>query len=693
MLGRWLARAWVASGARHERRGDLALAARRYRRAAALAPGYAPAWLNLGAALEAVRDSAGAQRAYEALRAADPANPFALYNLARLHFARGEQAEAAGLLREALAARPAFPEAWVVLAAVQESQGSLEDAAASLERALALQPGHAGTWLNYADLAWRIRRPEAAERALRRVMQTAPGEAFAHFQVARLEQSRGRLEEAEALLARAVQAKPDFLDAWVLRSGVLMKLERLDASEAAARRAADIDPGSAPARYALGIALRSKGRLGEAREALAAATRLAPGRRDLEPAELLTLTLADDVPARAVFERHRDYGARLEAALAPRYREWRGPPDPERRLRLGFLSSDFNRHPVAWFTQPLFEALERSRVEVRAYSTGERTDEVTARLRAAADAWTDAADLGDEALADAIHGDGVDVLVDLTGHAGPARLAVFAYRPAPVQASWLGYLHSTGLTRIDYRITDARADPPGEAERLHTERLARLPHAQWCFRPPVEVAHASEPPSARGAAFTFGSFQHLPKISPSARRAWAEILRGLPGSRMLMVGVPEGEAREDLRRSFREAGVDPARLELIARLPLADYYRRYDAVDLVLDTFPYGGGTTTLDALWMGVPVVTLAGDRPAGRSAASILGELGLDAWVARSADAYVRLALAHASDARALAALRAGLRARLRASALMDEAGFARDLEALLRGMWREWCSRGVA
>ncbi|HEX5093016.1 MAG TPA: tetratricopeptide repeat protein [Burkholderiales bacterium] len=693
MLGRWLARLAVASGARRERRGDLAAATRRYRRAAALAPRYAPAWLNLGAVLEAAGEAVEAERAYEALRAAEPANPFALYNLARLRYARGELAVAEPLLREALAARPAFADAWVMLAAVQEARGAPEDAATSLERALELQPGHAGTWLNYADLAWRIRRPEAAERALRRVMETAPGEAFAHFQVARLEQARGRLAEADALLERAVAGKPDFADAWLLRSGVLMKLDRLDAAQAAARRAVEIDPGSAAAHYALGAALRAKARLGEAGEALATAARLAPARRDLEPAALLALTLADDVSAEAVFARHRDYGARLESALAPRYREWRGEPAPERRLRLGFLSSDFYRHPVAWFVQPLFESLDRSRVEVRVYAVGERKDETTAALRAAVDAWTDAADLGDEALADAIHADGVDILIDLTGHAGTGRLSVFAYQPAPVQASWLGYLHSTGLTRIGWRITDARADPPGEAERLHTERLARLPHALWCFRPPVAVAHAPVPPSARGTGVTFGSFQHLPKISPSARQVWAEILRSVPGSRMLMVGVPEGEAREDLRRDFRAAGVDPARLELVARLPLPEYYRRYDEVDIVLDTFPYGGGTTTLDALWMGVPVLTLAGDRSMGRSAASILGELGLEAWVARTPQAYVRLALERAADAEGRAALRTALRGRLRASALMDEAGFARDMEALLRGLWRDWCARAVA
>ena len=270
---------------------------------------------------------------------------------------------------------------------------------------------------------------------------------------------------------------------------------------------------------------------------------------------------------------------------------------------------------------------------------------------------------------------------------------MFARRPAPVQVSWLGYLQTTGLSRIDWRITDARADPPGEAERLHTERLARLPHAQWCYRPPVDLEHAAAPPCLERGYVTFGSFNAVPKLGHAVRRCWAEVLAAVPGARLHFAGVPDGRVREDLVRDFSLAGVAGDRLSFAPRVAPADYFRQFDGVDLVLDTFPCGGGTTTLDALWMGVPVLTLAGDRSVGRSALSILGELGLDAWVARSAEEYVRLAQAFAGDASTLAALRTSLRERLRASALMDEAGFARDMEALLRGLWREWCAKAVA
>jgi predicted O-linked N-acetylglucosamine transferase (SPINDLY family) len=288
--------------------------------------------------------------------------------------------------------------------------------------------------------------------------------------------------------------------------------------------------------------------------------------------------------------------------------------------------------------------------------------------------------------------DGIDVLVDLTGHAGALRLGVFARQPAPVQASWLGYLGSTGLGRIQYRVSDARADPPGAADRLHTEKLVRLPHSLWCYRPVHEEPHAAAPPHRARGCVTFGSFNHAPKLSAAARRLWARILRDAPGARLLIVGIPEGRARHTLLGEFADAGVDVSRLTLLPRVSFGEYLRQFDAVDLALDSLPYGGGTTTFDTLWMGVPVLTLAGERSAGRSSASILGALGLPEWVAATPEDYVRLALEHAADPARLAALRSTLRARLRASPLMDEAGFTRDLEDAYRVMWRTWCAQHI-
>jgi predicted O-linked N-acetylglucosamine transferase (SPINDLY family) len=266
---------------------------------------------------------------------------------------------------------------------------------------------------------------------------------------------------------------------------------------------------------------------------------------------------------------------------------------------------------------------------------------------------------------------------------------VFAQRPAPVQATWLGYLGTTGMTRMHYRITDRIADPPGLTERLHTEKLARLPHSQWCYRPFIELEPAPTPPCVASGRVTFGSFNQTAKITPSTRRLWAALLARLPDARLLVAGVPAGRAQDDLRRELAAAGVAHERLGISPYVSLQDYFRLFAEVDVALDTTPYSGGTTTLDALWMGVPVVTLPGSRPASRSAASIVTSAGFPEWVASSPADFLERAAALAADAARLAQLRATLRARLRASPLMDERGFARDLEALYRTMWRDWCA----
>lgn len=693
MLRKWLADALIASGSRRESGGGISAACRRYRAAAVLAPRYAPAHLNLGAALEAAGNARAALRAYESAFEVEPDNPYASYNLGRLHYANGDFAEAEQKLRLAVQGKPDFSDALVALANAQEAQGAFANAAESLKAALERRPRHAGTWYNYAEVLWKLARPDEAEAALHSALEADPGHPYANFHVARLKHARGDLAGAASLLETTLRQKPDFIDAWCLRGEVLLKLERLDDAEKMLRRALVLDPTWAAAWYLLGLTLRAMARIAESLEALAAAVRLAPQRFEYEPAKLLVLTLADDVSAQTLFARHRDYGARLEAHVAQRFRAWRGDRERERRLRIGFVSCDFNRHPVAWFTLPLFEHLDRARCEVYCYSVGAKADEVTAQVRAAADVWREASALGDEELADAVHADTIDILVDLIGHAGIARLGVFAQQPAPVQASWLGYLHSTGLTRMQYRITDARADPRGSSERLHTERLAYLPHSMWCYRATLALEHAPAPPCVRCGHVTFGSFQHAPKLSRTVRRLWVEILRTAPQARLRFVGVPEGRTRDDLLRDFGAAGVEPSRLAILPRLPLEAYLRQYDEVDIALDTTPYGGGTTSLEALWMGVPVLTLAGDRSAARSAASILGTLGLDEWVATSAQDYVRLALEHAADHARIAALRGSLRQWLSNSPLMDEVRFARDMQAVFRAMWYDWCSQPVS
>jgi len=619
--------------------------------------------------------------------------------LARRLIASGQRAErdgrwarACARYRAAAAVAPRYLPAYLNLGAALEAAGEAHAAARAYESALAAAPRDAYASYNLGRLRYAEGAHAQAERLLRDAVQAKPEFAEAHVALANVLEARGDPAAAVACLESALALQPGLAGAWYNYAGLLSRAERLDAAEAALRRALDLDRRSVPAWHLLGSVLRRAGRLRESLDACAAARRLEPARFDLESAELLTLNLSDALTADELFARHRAFGERLEASVPARAAPHPVSRESERRLRVGYLSCDFYRHPVAWFLLPLLERGDRGRVESICYDAGDQADEVTAQMRAAAGAWREVRPLTDAALAQAIEQDRVDVLVDLTGHGGAHRLGVFARQPAPVQMTWLGYLHSTGLTRIGYRLSDARADPPGASDRRHTERLVRLPHCLWCFRPAYSAPAAVEAPCLQNGYITFGSFNHVAKLTATARGLWAAILRRLPSARLLLVGIPEGRARDDLVREFAAAGVGPERLTVVPRVSMGEYLRQFAKVDIALDSVPYSGGTTTFDTLWMGVPVLTLAGDRSASRSAASILGALGLGQWIASTTEEYLQRALAHAAHPQALAALRGSLRTTLQGSPLMDELRFARDVEAAYRGLWREWCEQGI-
>jgi len=483
--------------------------------------------------------------------------------------------------------------------------------------------------------------------------------------------AKGEHAQAAAALEAALRLRPDWTDARYNLGAVLTQLGRFAQAEDAYRRVIRAEPGRLLAYRMLGNVLHRQGRIAELLAVLAEARRRHPEDFDLESFELVALLFSEGISARELFERHRAFGERLERAIAPLPPAPR--PDPARRLRIGYVSGDFCTHPVAQFLQPPLERHDRAAFEVFCYSVGTRVDAFTQALAARADTWREASTLGDAQLADAIRADGIDLLVDLSGHSGVSRLRTFARRPARVQLAWLGYLHSTGLTRIQYRLTDRHADPEGGADEFHTETLVRLPHSQWCYRPLVDAPL----PAPRAGSLTFGAFNQIAKLTRSSLQLWARILRALPQSRLLLLGIPEGAAREGLLRGFGEAGVGAERLRIESHLPVEDYLRRVGEVDVALDATPYSGGTTTCDALWMGVPVVTLAGERSVSRSAASILSTAGSSEWIAHTPDDYVGIALRGATRREP----RASLRQRLQASPLMDETRFVQDLEEIYR------------
>ena len=612
--------------------------------------------------------------------------------------AEGNRAEGAGrvgeaceLYRGAVAAAPGYGRAHLNLGIGLQALGEAEAAIASYEAALAIDAADAYANYNLGRLLYARGALARAERLLRSALERKPEFSEARVVLSNVYDSQGNLAAAAAALEEALRRRPDFAGAWYNYGDVLLRLDRRTEAEVAFRRSIEIDPTFLPALHLLGNMLRADSRIGEALEAFGAARKLDPERFDLESMELHALNLSDEISEEALSARHRAFGARLENAFPPRFAPFGNSRDPERRLRIGYVSSDFNLHPVAWFMIPVLERHDRRALEIYCYSTSTKTDDATRQLEDRADAWRHAAKTSDPELADRINRDAIDILVDLTGHAGAMRLGVFAEQPAPVQVTWLGYLNTTGLTRVQYRLCDSSTDPAGLTDHLHTETLVRLPNSQWCYRPVSAIDPVTEPPFRRNNLITFGSFNHAPKLSPTVRRLWCEILTRLPESRLVVVGLPEGHARDRLLQNFQAAGIAPTRLTIVPRVPLDQYFRWFNAVDVALDSTPYSGGTTTCDALWMGVPVVTSPGSRSVSRSAASILSTVGLSAWIAPTPEDYVRLAVEFAREKTAIVQLRASLRGRMRDSPLMDEAGFARHLEEAYRGMWRCWCENG--
>ena len=714
----------VAEGNRAEQSGNLQAACEYYRRAVEAAPRNANAHLNLGIGLEAAGTIDQACRAYETVLEIDPANSYANYNLGRHYFSRNDLARAEPLLKRAIESNPRFPEARVVMSILLERNGDLAAAATELELALRDNPDYFGALGNYADLLLKLGRRDDAETALRKAVALQPGDFGANSRLANLLLQSGREADAQRFFENALRIKPASIDTlaalvnlhtaggrldaaaeaaeaalklkpdWVellFNYGLIRKRQNRNAdAESVFRQLIGIDPAFASAYQMLGATLVSQCRVKDALDILAEGRKRCPDAFELESAELFALNCVEEVSAEELFQRHASYGKRLERHKPARFGFSGNSRDPGRRLRVGYVSSDLKRHVVSQFLLPLLEERDRSAIEVHCYSTGDTSDDMTGRLRAQSDAWHDAGLMNSEQLADLIHGDRMDILIDLTGHSGVSNLEVFAQAPAPIQASWLGYLNTTGMTRMQYRLTDNFCDPPDLTDRHHTEKLVRLPHSQWCYRAYVEVDFEREAPVRKNGYVTFGSFNHGMKITGGVRKLWGEILGQLPASRLVVAGMTDERAREDFLRDLERSGVDRARITIFPYIAPEEYFRLFGRVDIALDTMPFSGGTTTCDALWMGVPVITLPGTKSWSRSASSVLANLGLDDWIAASEQDYVRKAVRFAAEPLAIAELRQSLRSRMLRSPLMDRKQFVRDVEAAYRGMWHSWCGQ---
>jgi predicted O-linked N-acetylglucosamine transferase (SPINDLY family) len=649
--GATIPEAWINFGRALQELGHLPEALEALRRAVTLAPASPMAHMHLGIGLERAGDSAAAERClYEAV-ALDPANADIRFALANILKSSGAHAEAEVQYLEALAIDTAMAPAWINYGLLLNATGRSGEAANALEKAVELDPGCAEAHLDLGLVRLHLQQPAAAVAGFRRALELQPDLVEGHLNLAVVHLQCGMLSEAESDCRRGLALVPDHAGLLTNLGQVLQQQGRIDDAIDVERRLIESDP------------------------------------RQHRPWSnlLFTSNYSARVTTADLHRDHRNFGlhfppirdvASLRATRC----------DARKRIRVGYLSPDFRHHVVAFFFEPVLDHHDRDRFEILCYYDERQIDDTTRRLRAKADLWRDIAAMDDDAVERLMLEDELDVVVDLAGHTANNRLAVLARRVAPVQVNWLGYPNTTGLPAMDWRITDARADPAPEADALHTERLHRMPEVFLTWRPHPDSPEVAPAPCLTAGHVTFCSFNNFAKVSDHVLGLWARILAELPDARLLMktLSLTDPAVQEAARRRLEQAGCDLSRLVFSGAVPsMAGHLGTYARADIALDTHPYHGTTTTCEALWMGVPVITLAGDRHASRVGVSLLESVGAGELVARSDQEYVDKAVALARDPQRIVAWRDSLRSRILASPLADSARFARDLESAYLAM----------
>ncbi|HEV3104169.1 MAG TPA: tetratricopeptide repeat protein [Trinickia sp.] len=641
---------FVAAGLAHHQAGRFDEAHGLYERALKLAPRYADAWHLLGViAMQQQRHA----DALDLIGRAIEISPHAMY--------------------------------FDNLGSALRSWGKLEAAAESHEQAIALDPGHFSAHNNLGNVLQQLGLPAAAAASFRRAVALNADYAEAHNNLANALRELGDVECAETHCRRAIALRPAFGEAYN-NLGNVLKMQRKGAQAAECyERAMALLQHEAQIPLNLGILRREQGDHRAAIACFRHALSLRPSWPDAWSNLLFTLSFASDVGPAAYLSEALEFG-RCASEHARPYTSWGAGREGAGPLRIGFVSGDLRSHPIGYFLESVVARFDPSRVQLIAYSTRRFEDALTQRLKPHFAAWRSLVGLTDEAAARRIHDDNIHILVDLAGHTDSNRLPVFAWRPAPVQASWIGYFASTGLAAIDYVLGDACVLPLDEAHHF-IERAWRVPRGYLCFTPPEPAVAIDVRDASDERAFTFGCFSDLVKVNDRVAEVWSRILAAVPGSRLFLKAQQLGDAseRQTTLARFAAYGIGPERIELEGASPRAEYLAAHNRVDITLSPFPYPGGTTTAESLWMGVPVLCRRGERFLGHLCESVLESVGLGEWIAADDDDYVAKALAFARDWAGLASLRQGLRARVLASSLCDAKGFARMLESEFSAMWR--------
>lgn len=647
-------------------------------------------WKALGTALQQMSNNADALLPLQKAAALAPHDAQTLSNLGITLQDLGQLDEAEASLRKAVYIDPDFADAYCNLGSVLQDKGLMNESESCFHRALQIKPNLTEAHYNLANMLMALGRLGEAEMSYRSALQISPDHAQAHSNLGVLLNDLGRQNEAIASLQQALQIKPDLTEGHNNLGKTLQEMGHLNEAEVHYKRALLLKPDSAEIHNNLGNHLQDLGRLDEAETYYRRAIEINPGYTQAHSNLLFLHNYTPDIDPAFAFAEAREYGKKVTNKVTSRFTSWPVEKQPE-RLRIGFVSGDFKNHPVGYFLENLLAHLDQTAVELIAYPTDHKTDELTARIQLHFSAWQPLYGLSDEAAARQIHSDGIHVLIDLSGHTRHNRLPLFAWKPAPVQVAWLGYFATTGVTEIDYLIADPWTLPESE-EVFFTERIWRLPETRLCFTPPTTDLKVSPLPALTNSYVTFGCFNNLTKMNDDVVALWSRVLISVPGSRLYLKSkqLMEASVRQHTIERFAAHGIDADRLILEGAESREKYLTAYNRVDISLDPFPYPGGTTSVESLWMGVPVLNLSGKCFLFRQGVGFLMNAGLQEWIASDKEDYLRRATRHALNFQHLADLRNSLRQQVLASPIMDGQRFARHFEAALRGMWQRWCGQ---
>jgi protein O-GlcNAc transferase len=676
--------------AHQQGREDLAIEL--IRKSITLNPRLPEAHNNLGIALQAKGQIDEAVAAYRRAIALKPSHATAHFNLGVALQAKGQLDQAIAAYRQAITLRPDFAEAFSNLGVALTGKKEHDQAITACRQAIALKPGYVAGHFNLGNALQSSGQLDQAIGAYRQAIALKQDYAEAHFNLGNALKSKGQLDPAIAAYRQAIALAPDYAEAHCNLGVALQDKGQLDEAIAAYRQAILLKPNLPAAHNNLGNCLKDQGLFTAAIAAYRTALRYNPDYSLAYSNILYGMHFDPGYDAKVIFEEHIKWDRQFAQPLKKFIQPHANDRNPERRLRIGYVSADLCWHVVGMNMLSLLQDRDRKRFEVFCYSGVIKPDQITDHIRSLVDGWRNINGKSDQESSKIIRDDGIDILVDLTLHMAGSRLLVFARKPAPVQVTYLGYCSTTGLEAMDYRLSDPYLDPPDADLNLYTEETLRLPDSYWCYQPGGPAPEPSPPPVLQAEHITFGCLNNFCKVSPTALGVWTQILQRSPQSRLIVHSKP-GLHLDRVLQGFVAAGIAADRIEFVGLQPWLQFMNTYNRIDIGLDPFPYNGGITTCDSLYMGVPVVSLSGQTAVGRASKSILSNVGLPELIAETRERYVQIAIELAGDLPRLTELRGTLRARMQASPLMDAKRFTRNVESAYRQMWRGYAEKVVS